>query len=113
MGKLSIVDNSTNLMVSGREVREGVEREHDGGDDDEGDGDDGHDPGTQGGVRLLEEVPQHLLQPADAPLPEDLLLLVLLGLVVPVEQLPLLVVALHAAGLQVQVVDAPVLHVLT
>ena len=63
-------------------------------------------------MRLLEEVPEYLLQLAQPTRPELLLLDLLLDLVVPVEQLPLLVVPLHAARLQVQVVHAPILHVL-
>ena len=82
-------------------------------------------PRSQRRVRFLKKVPQALLDPAKGPRPEELWLLHLIlwgvkepglehHLLHPVQghQLASLVVALLAARLQVELVDAPVVEVL-
>ena len=124
------------------EVGEGVQGEDHGGDDDEADGDQGHDlnkkhflnflllsvyPGSKRGVWFLKKIPETLLDASQSARAEELRLLnLVLGgvkdlvtglehhLLHPVEghELSRLVVALLAAGFQVELIDAPVVEVL-
>ncbi len=99
-------------MLNGRHR---VQRHPDGRDDDEGDGYDGDDLGGEGGVRLLDEVPQAALILHKLPVAEVLLHLLLdvVRLLLHLLDDVLLagVVLVLAAGLQEDLVDHPVLEV--
>ena len=90
-----------------RVLEQGADHEHDGGEEDEHEGDDGHHPGAEAEAGILEQVPPPLLCPAEARGREDEHVILLphrglLHLVLPA------IVNLLAARLDEQLADAPV-----
>ena len=68
-------------------------------------------PGPNGSMWFFKQVPENFLEPSQPARPEDLQFL-FLHLVIPVQQLPLLVISLDAASFQIQNVNSPILQVL-
>ena len=95
-----------------RVLQQRADHEHDGGEEDEHEGDDGHDPGAETEAGVLEQVPPPLLGPAEARGGEDVHVVLLphrglLHLILPP------VVDLLAARLHEELADAPVGQLLT
>ena len=54
-----------------RVLEEGTDHEHDGGEEDEHEGDDGHDPGAEAEAGILKQIPPPLLGATKAGVGED------------------------------------------